>query len=90
MGEFSGLWELEERLMVRNHAYSSLYFATVGGTTACCVLIQKLSLVIWICDVLGLNLVCEESDVWEEVEVMEGMAVSVSDLYYVPEKQVIV
>ena len=79
-GEFSDLWELEELLLVRSHADSSLYFGTVGGTTACCVLTQKLSLVIWICDVLGLNIVSEESDVWEEVEVIEGMAVSVSDL----------
>ena len=62
---------------MRNLAYSSLYFGTVGGTAPGCVLIQKLAWGIWICDV------SEESDVWVEVEVMGGMKVSVSDLYYV-------
>ena len=54
----------------------------MGGTAPGCVLIQKLAWVTWICDVVGLNMVLEESDVWVEVEleVMEGMKGSVSDL----------
>ena len=49
----------------------------------------RVALVIWICDVLANDILCEnlvsqESDAWVEVEVMEGMKVSVSDLCYVP------
>lgn len=68
---------------MKRHAYSSLYWGAVAvGGTADCVL--RLALVIWICDVWGLTLVSEESDVWVEQEVMEGRTASVSVLCDVP------